>query len=242
MTYVPIIPPTTTQQPTDTDHRDLITALKLLSGEECMRDVGQAQVLLVGLTESRHDDVAADARAIMQTGLKQGWFEDAVPNYYTLRNIAERSIATYEKGPSAQQQRLVMALLGGLVALALGVYFFFQASGGESPPYIMIALVAFLIIALFGVLAAAGFGTVSEGGDTVDGLSNVSCPITSGLKCRPARFLCVFCGVRGVRADAVVRSSSAEGQSANILGHREPVEVPWIRFGRHDLHPDRHSA
>ena len=155
MTYVPIIPPTTTQQPTDTDHRDLITALKLLSGEECMRDVGQAQVLLVGLTESRHDDVAADARAIMQTGLKQGWFEDAVPNYYTLRNIAERSIATYEKGPSAQQQRLVMALLGGLVALALGVYFFFQASGGESPPYIMIALVAFLIIALFGVLAAA---------------------------------------------------------------------------------------
>ena len=71
MTYVPIIPPTTSQQLTDTDHRDLITALKLLSGEECVRDARQAQVLLVGLTESHHADVAQDARAIMQTGLAQ---------------------------------------------------------------------------------------------------------------------------------------------------------------------------
>ena len=150
MTYVPIVPTVTTSEPTDTDRRDLITALKLLSGEECVRDARQAQVILVGLTESRHDDVADDARAIMQTGLNQGWFEDTVPNYYTLRNIAERSITQYEKGPDAQQKRLVIALLGGVFALGLGVLFYFRSAGGtESPPWIMMALVAGLIIATF---------------------------------------------------------------------------------------------
>lgn len=146
MTYVPIIPHVPSSEPTDTDRRDLLTALKLLSGEECLRDARQAQTILVGLTESRHDDVADDARAIMQTGLKQGWFENTPPNYYTLRNIAERSMETYEKGPDTQQQRLIMALLGGLVAFGLGVVLYVRQSGGESPPWIMIALVASVIV------------------------------------------------------------------------------------------------
>lgn len=83
------------------------------------------------------------------SGLKQGWFESTIPNYYTLRNIAERTIEAYEKGPDAQQQRLKMALLGGLVVFALGVYFYVQSSGMESPPWIMIALVAGVIIVTF---------------------------------------------------------------------------------------------
>ena len=149
MTYVPIVPHVPTTEPADTDRRDPLTALKLLSGEECLRDAQQAQVILVGLTESRHDDVAEDARAIMQTGLKQGWFEHTVPNYYTLRNIAEHSIGRYEKGGDAQRQRLMMALLGGLVALGLGVMFYVRSSGMESPPWIMIALVAGLIVVTF---------------------------------------------------------------------------------------------
>ena len=154
MTYVPIIPPAATQQQADTDHRDLITALKLLSGEDCVRDARQAQVILVGLTESRHDDVAEDARSVMKMGLAQGWFEDAVPNYTILRDVAARSSAKYEKGSSAQQQRLVMALIGGLAAFGLGVYLYVQQSGMETPPFIMIAVVALLIVVLFGLMAA----------------------------------------------------------------------------------------
>ncbi len=150
MTYVPIVPHVPSSEPTDTDRRDLLTALKLLSGEECVRDVRQAQTILVGLAESHHDDVAADARAIMQTGLKQGWFEDTTPNYYTLRNIAERTVEAYEKGPDTQQKRLKMALAGGLAAFGLGLFFYLQASSGmTSPPWIMIALVAGVIIVTF---------------------------------------------------------------------------------------------
>lgn len=154
MTYVPIIPSSTVPQPTDTDHRDLITALKLLSGEECVRDASQAQVILVGLTESRHDDVAEDARAVMKTGLAQGWFENAVPSYYILRDIAQRSIAKYEKGPSTQQQRLFMVLLGGLVAFGLAAFLYVQQSGTETPPFIMIAVVVMLILVLGAMVAA----------------------------------------------------------------------------------------
>lgn len=154
MSYVPIIPSATPQQQADTDHRDLITALKLLSGEDCIRNVRQAQVLLVGLTESRHDDVAEDARAVMKTGLAQGWFEDTVPNYYILRNIAERSITTYETSPSLRQKRLLMVLIGGLVAFGLSVYLYLQQSGAEAPPFILIAIVAFLLIVLLGAVAA----------------------------------------------------------------------------------------
>ena len=154
MTYVPIIPSTTTQQPTDTDRRDLLTALKLLSGEDCLRDARQAQVILVGLTESRHDDVAEDARAVVKMGLAQGWFEDAVPNYTILRDVAARSIAKYERESSAQQQRLVMALIGGFVAFGLGAYLYVQQSGTETPPFIMIAVVAMLVVVLLGAMLA----------------------------------------------------------------------------------------
>ncbi len=148
MTYVPIVPTITSPETTDNDHRDLITALKLLSGEDCIRDASQAQVILVGLTESQHDDVAEDAIALMQTGLKQGWFENTVPNYYTLRNIAERSVATFEKGGNAQQRRLLITLLGGIFALGLGVMFYFQASGGFPSEFPMILVIG-LIVAVF---------------------------------------------------------------------------------------------
>ena len=147
MTYVPIVPHVPSTEPADTDRRDLLTALKLLSGEECVRDARQAQVLLIGLTESRHDDVADDAWAIMRTGLKQGWFENTMPNYDTLRNFAERSLARYEKGGDAQRQRMLLALVGGLVAfLGLAVMLFIRQSGMESPPWILIALVGGLIV------------------------------------------------------------------------------------------------
>ena len=154
MTYVPIIPPVSSQEPTDTDHRDLITALKLLSGEECMRDARQAQVLLVGLTESRHDDVVDDARAVLKMGLSQGWFEDTKPSYFILRDVAARSIATYEKGPTVRRQQLVMALIGGLVALGLGAYLYVQQSGAEAPPFLVIAIVAMLLVVGLGAIAS----------------------------------------------------------------------------------------
>lgn len=154
MTYVPIVPHVPASESSDTDRRDLITALKLLSGEDCIRDARQAQTILVSLTESRHDDVADDALAIMQTGLKQGWFEENPPNYYILRGIAERSIEKYEKGSNTRQQRMIMALVGGLAAfLGLAVLLFFRQSGGESPPWIMIALVGgLLVVGLLGFL------------------------------------------------------------------------------------------
>lgn len=119
-----------------------------------MRDARQAQTLLVGLTESRHDDVADDARAVMKMGLAQGWFEDATPSYSILRDVAARSIETFEKGPSAQQRRLVIALVGGLVAFGLGAFLYARQSGAEMPPYVLIALVAMLIIV--GLDAMAG--------------------------------------------------------------------------------------
>jgi hypothetical protein len=37
-------------------------------------------------------------------------------------------------------------------------------------------------------------------------------------------------------------SSSAETHITDTIRHLESVEIPWIRFGHHDLHPDRHST
>lgn len=136
-------------QQVDTDHRDLLTALKLLSGEECVRDASQAQVLLLGLTESKHDDVANDARAVMKTGLDRGWFEDTAPKFYELRLFAERSLTTYEKGPQQRQLQLALLIAGGIFTLVLGLFFYMRTSSGDAqPPMIMMSLIAMIVMGL----------------------------------------------------------------------------------------------
>ncbi len=146
MTYVPIIVPSSSPEPVDTDRRDLVTALKLLSGEGCVRDAQQAQVILVGLTESHHPDVAHDAQALMQAGLKEGWFETTVPKYFTLCTLAERSLRkAQQQGGASQQLKLALSLLVGLVALGVGVFAYIGASGMQ-PPWVLIALVSGLLV------------------------------------------------------------------------------------------------
>lgn len=150
MSYIPIITPTTAESPNDTDHRDLITALKLLSGEDCLRDVRQAQTMLVGLTESRHDEVVDDARAVLKTGLAEGWFENTVPKYYTLCNLAERSIAQYKKGANNRQKQvqIVMLVIGLAVLLMTGMVLFIRTTNPGPQPWILIALVGLLVVSL----------------------------------------------------------------------------------------------
>ncbi|MFQ5572202.1 MAG: hypothetical protein ACE5G0_21205 [Rhodothermales bacterium] len=149
---IPVGTPTPPAQP-DTDHRDLITALKLLSGQECKRDAAQAQVLLVGLTESRHDDVAQDARVIMQAGLSRGWFEDTAPKYYELRMLAERAIANYENRSDPRRKQLALLLVGGLVAFIAGVLVYARTSGSFSlPPGTLMFVIVGLMVVAAGVL------------------------------------------------------------------------------------------
>jgi len=151
--YVPVV---TGQQNSvqDADHRDLNTALRLLSGHECKRDASQAQVLLVGLTESTHPDVAADSKAIMKAGLARGWFESTTPKIYDLEMLAETSLAKYRTGDAAQlQKKMVMLVIVGLVMfLGLGLFYFDRASsgGGESSiePGLLIAIFVAVIAAV----------------------------------------------------------------------------------------------
>ena len=149
-----IIPVHTPQHPAsvDNDHRDLITAMKLLSGTDCVRDASQAQRILVGLTESRHQDVASDAASIMQTGMKRGWFEQSAPKYYDLKLLAETSIANFEKPPVRQKAQL-MILIAGLVTLLLGLVAFFGVEQGfAEPPTIMMAIAGLTLVLLLAFL------------------------------------------------------------------------------------------
>jgi hypothetical protein len=136
-------------RPADTDHRDLLTALKLLSGQDCRRDAAQAQVLLVGLTESRQPDVAQDARAVMRAGLARGWFEDTPPKFFELERLAEASLAHYRRTP--QQGPLLVALGLGLFALLGGVVFFVRSSGISLEPATLWGAVAVLLLVVVGV-------------------------------------------------------------------------------------------
>ncbi len=147
MTYIPIFPHVPITESNDTDRRDLFTAIRLLSGHECVRDAQSAQKILVGLTQSNHQDVADVSRAIMQTGGKEGWFEMTIPNYLTLSIIAEHALKNDNRGISAERMRLKLALLGGLVTFGLGVFFYFQVSGSASISWIMIFLIVGVLVA-----------------------------------------------------------------------------------------------
>ena len=142
---VPVGSPVTT--PSDNDHRDLLTSLRLLSGQDCKRDARQAQVLLVGLTESEHKDVAEDARSVMRAGLARGWFDETVPQFYELRNLAKASLENFEKKPG-QKMQLILVAVGLLVMVMFGLVFFFRMGGGGLDIAIapMIPLIAILVI------------------------------------------------------------------------------------------------
>ncbi len=109
----------------DHDHRDLLTAIKLLSGHECIRDVSHAQAMILGLTESKHEEVAAEAQSIMQSALKYGWFEDTVPKYLDLKLLADKTIKRHDQPNSNQKLQILMLviglalLMGGLIAFML---------------------------------------------------------------------------------------------------------------------------
>lgn len=142
-------PPTSTF--TDQDHRDIVTAIKLLSGQDCIRDASQAQRILVGLTESKHEDVAADAGAIMKAGLKNGWFEHSVPKYYDLQLLAETSIANYKRNPARQKLQLLL-VLGGLAFLLTGLVAFFIAQGSAEPSIIMMTVAGLTLVMLLALI------------------------------------------------------------------------------------------
>lgn len=129
------------------DTRDLVTAMRLLSGKDCKRDASQAQVLLVRLSESAERDIAIDADQMLKRSLAADWFGDAVPHYFELERIAEKSLRSAK---SRNQLATSLALGVGLLVLLVGglVAFSFASGGtGEDPPWIMLALVAGMIAA-----------------------------------------------------------------------------------------------
>ena len=151
---LPIVPSSGLQR-TDNDHRDLLTALKLLSGENCLRDAKQAQVILVGLTESTHTDVADSAKIVMQAGLARDWFEDKTPHFFELHNLAEKAIANFEKGPNRVKQTLAMVVAGLLVFFGVAVYLYTRnMEGGSDAPNYMIIAVAVLTLLILGIFVA----------------------------------------------------------------------------------------
>ena len=108
----------------DSDHRDLLTALKLLSGKECLRDAQQAHTMLVGLTGSQHDTLARDAQAVLSAGMARDWFGEKIPHYFELERIAEQSLAEAAKNPAHARYAVkigiaLLLLLAGLLAFFL---------------------------------------------------------------------------------------------------------------------------
>ncbi len=146
---IPVHVPSSGQQE---DHStELITAMRLLSGKDCKRDASQAQVLLVRLSESRQKDIALDAEDILKASLSKNWFDDVVPRFSELERIAEVSLS--KKNSNPDQRRILTLGVGMFILLIGGVLVFKSASGsgGEGPPWIMIALLATLILAGYGV-------------------------------------------------------------------------------------------
>lgn len=154
--YVPVPAGGGVPAPADHDHRDLLTAIRLLSGYECRRDADQAQVLLVGLTESRHEDVREDARAIMKSGLSRGWFEATAPRYSELERLAERSIAAFRSsGSGAARKKEITILLAGGLAMLVGLATFFLVEGGsvrlDGSIWMLLTGVLLMVLLIFAV-------------------------------------------------------------------------------------------
>jgi hypothetical protein len=145
-----LVPTVHTPTTTNDDHKDLAAALKLLAGFECHRDAQQAHTMLVRLTESDRRDVAEDARTVLREGMRKDWFEDRKPFYQDLVALASRTGGGRKSGAA---NRLIIALLAGFVALALGVFLFLQQADAQMDmPYVAIAI-GVLIIILAGVFA-----------------------------------------------------------------------------------------
>lgn len=145
-----LVPAVHTPTTTNDDHKDLAAALKLLAGFECHRDAQQAHTMLVRLTESDRRAVAEDARTVLREGMRKEWFEDRKPFYQDLVALASRTAGGRKSGPA---NRLTIALLAGLLALALGVFVFLQQADAQMDvPYVAIA-VGVLIIIFAGVFA-----------------------------------------------------------------------------------------
>jgi len=102
------------------------------------------------VTESDQRAVADDARTILSQGLRKDWFGDTKPFYQDLVALASKT-AGGQKPPAAAQ--LVIALLIGLVALALGVFYFLRQSGADTEPPFIAITVGILIIIVAGLFA-----------------------------------------------------------------------------------------
>ncbi len=101
----------------------MITAIKLLSGHECIRDESQAQAMILGLTESKHEEVAAEAKSIMQSGMKYGWFKESTPRYIDLKLLADRTIKVHNKPAENQKMQILMLVTGLAIFIAILMVF-----------------------------------------------------------------------------------------------------------------------
>jgi len=145
-----LVPSLQTPTAPNADHKDLAAALKLLAGHECHRDAQQAHTMLVRLTESDVRNVADDARAVLADGLRKDWFGDRKPFYQDLIALATRTEGGRKSGAPA---RLILALVAGLLALVLGVFFFLQQSQPDVEMPILAVVVGILIVVLAGAMA-----------------------------------------------------------------------------------------
>jgi peptidoglycan/LPS O-acetylase OafA/YrhL len=106
--------------------------------------------MLVRLTESDVRIVADDARAVLADGLRKDWFGDRKPFYQDLIALASRTEGGRKSGASA---RLILALVAGMLALVLGVFFFLQQSQPDVEMPILAVAVGILIVVLAGAMA-----------------------------------------------------------------------------------------
>ncbi len=145
-----LVPTVYTPATSNTDHKELAAALRLLAGFECNRDAQQAHTMLVRLTESDRRDVADDARTILREGMRKEWFEDRKPFYQDLIALASRTDGGQKSGA---QRQLLVGLLAGFLALALGAFFFLRQSDPQIDMPIVAIAVGILIIVVAGAFA-----------------------------------------------------------------------------------------
>ncbi len=146
---IPVHVPADNKQSDET--RDMITAMRLLSGKDCKRDASQAQVLLVKLSQSDDRDIATDAETMLRVSLSSNWFDDKSPHFFVLERIAQKSLQKRSR-TDAHGQRVAI-VIGLLVLLfgGIGAYSYASGGSGENPPWILLSVVAAMIAAGFAV-------------------------------------------------------------------------------------------
>jgi hypothetical protein len=123
------------------DARDLRVAIRLLAGKDCLRDPSEAQKMLLQIAEGPDKMAAADALAILQRAVKQGWLEDETPLYSELERLAER---TLNRKPGLTESKV--AVLTGLVVLALLGGVFFATQTDVELPWLMIGVATLIVV------------------------------------------------------------------------------------------------